>query len=198
MRPDSKIAGITQAQAALNRTLDALTAAELAQPSLLPDWSVAHVLAHIARNADSVVRRLQGAIDDDVVEQYVGGRAGRAAEIDESAGMPLDQLAAYVRSSSADVERLCALVPDEAWGRLSLKSSGHAIPAHEVVYSRWKEVEIHHVDLGLDYTPAHWPADLVARMLPELLETLPGRSDNNALLAWTIGRSPAPDLAPWT
>ncbi len=38
------------ASAALNRTVDALTAEELAAPSLLPGWTRAHVVAHLALN----------------------------------------------------------------------------------------------------------------------------------------------------
>ncbi|MEP7055413.1 MAG: maleylpyruvate isomerase N-terminal domain-containing protein [Actinomycetota bacterium] len=198
MRPETEIAGIIAGQAALNKTLDQLSAADLVKASLLPDWSVAHVLAHVARNADSVVRRLQGAIDDEVVDQYAGGKAGRAAEIEESAGLPPIELIAQVRSSSADVERLCAAMPDDAWERLSRAVNGSERPARDVVYSRWREVEIHHVDLGLDhYTAADWPEELVQRMLPEVLDKLAPRTDPRTLLAWTIGRGNAPVLESW-
>lgn len=184
-------------QAALERTLATLTADDLARPSLLPDWTVAHVLAHVARNADSVVRRLQGAIDDEVVEQYVGGKEGRAAEIAESAQQSFEALIAHVRSSSADVQRLCDAMPDDEWERLSIASGGEKRTARAVVWSRWKEVEIHHVDLGLAYTADDWPEALVQRLLPELLETLPKRADTKALIAWMIGRTSAPELESW-
>lgn len=199
MRPDPEIAGIVAAQAALRSTLDTLAPGDLARATLLPDWSVAHVLAHIARNADSTVRRLQGAIDDEVVEQYAGGKEGRAAEIEESAGQPFDELVGHVRRSNAAVEQICQAVPDEAWERISIDARGVERTARFVVYSRWREVEIHHVDLGLDsYTPANWPDSLVQRMWPEVLATLRERSDNNQLLAWMIGRTPAPQLESWS
>jgi hypothetical protein len=35
---------------------------ELRRDSLLPTWTIGHVLAHVARNADSHVRRTQAAI----------------------------------------------------------------------------------------------------------------------------------------
>lgn len=196
-RPDEETAGIAAAQASLDRTLDTLTVEQLSQPSLLPDWSVAHVLAHIARNADSVVRRLQGAIDDQVVDQYAGGAAGRSSEIDASAQLPFGELVAAVRSSSAAVDGICAAMPDDAWERLSRSHSGGESTARYVVYSRWREVEIHHVDLGLAYTAADWPAALVTRLLPELLAQLPQRSDPHRLVAWLIGRGSPPVLAGW-
>lgn len=197
MRPDLEIAGIAAAQATLDRALDGLTEDDLARPSLLPEWSVAHVLAHLTRNADSVVRQLQGAIDGEVVDQYVGGASGRAAEIEQSAHLPLDELRSHIRSSSAEVERLCAAMPDDAWDRRSRSHGGSETPATYVVYSRWREVEIHHVDMGLGYTPADWPEALVSTMLPEILADLPRRTDAAQLLAWLLGRAVAPTLQSW-
>ena len=52
------------------------------RPSLLPDWTVGHVLTHLARNADSMDRVLEAAERGDVVERYAGGGAGRDAEIE--------------------------------------------------------------------------------------------------------------------
>jgi maleylpyruvate isomerase len=65
------------------------------------------------------------------------------------------------------------------------------------VFSRWREVEVHHVDLGLGYEPTDWPAELVARWLPTVVRELPDRTDPTALLAWALGRGPAPALGPW-
>ncbi|MDP9239053.1 MAG: maleylpyruvate isomerase N-terminal domain-containing protein [Actinomycetota bacterium] len=149
MKPSVEIEGIRAAQEELDRRLTGLTEEVARRPSLLPDWSVAHVLAHIARNADSVLRRLQGAIDDQVLDQYVGGHAGRAAEIKRSAAQPAPELLADVRASSAAVEATIDAMPDAAWDRLSRSVSGNLQPVHRVAYSRWREVEVHHVDLDL-------------------------------------------------
>ncbi len=197
MKPTVEIEGCRAAHAELDRRLAGLTEKTIRRISALPDWTVAHTLAHIARNADSVVRRLRGVIDDQVMDQYVGGQAGRVAEIESSAGQPVAELLADVRASSAAVEEIIGIVPDDAWDRLSRSVSGDLTPAHRVVYSRWREVEVHHVDLGLGYTPADWPVALVERWLPELVQGLAGRADHAALLAWMIGRGPTPDLGPW-
>lgn len=196
-RPDVEIAGIVVGQAALNRTLPALRPDDLAEPSGLPGWTRAHVLAHIARNADSVVHRLQGAIDNLVVDQYDGGTVGRAAEIEQTATMPLDELVAYVRDSSAEVEKLCAAVPDDAWGRLSRAHWGGEVPAAAVVYSRWQEVEIHHVDLAMGYRAGDWPEPFAQHMLPKLLAELPDRADARPLVAWLTDRQMPPRLRAW-
>jgi len=66
------------------------------------------------------------------------------------------------------------------------------VPAARLAYSRWREVEVHHVDLGLGYEPARWPGRLVELMLPDLLAGLPERAGRTALAARALDRSPAP------
>jgi maleylpyruvate isomerase len=65
------------------------------------------------------------------------------------------------------------------------------------VFSRWREVEVHHVDLGLGYTPERWPPDLVQMWLPRVLRRLDQWTDPTAFLAWSLRRGPAPDVRPW-
>ncbi|MDQ1373676.1 MAG: maleylpyruvate isomerase, partial [Actinomycetota bacterium] len=65
-------------------------------------------------------------------------------------------------------------------------------------FQRWREVEVHHADLGVGYSSADWPESLAARWLPETLATLPERTDQRQLLAWALGRSDAaPPLQAW-
>ncbi len=42
-------------------------------------------------------------------------------------------------------------------------------------YFRWREVEIHHVDMGRGYEPEDWPEEYVRRELAALLATVPAR-----------------------
>jgi maleylpyruvate isomerase len=168
------------------------------RPSRLPGWTVGHVLTHLARNADSVVRRLSGAAEGRTVEQYEGGEAGRDAGIEAGAGRPVNELVADVLAADAAVDRLVAALPAEVWDRPVRRSGpGGTVPAERLLFSRWREVEVHHVDLGLAYTPADWPAELVAMMLPGLLDGLADRADPAALAAWALDRGPAPTLAGW-
>ena len=55
--------------------------AHLSQPSLLPGWTRAHVLGHLARNADALVRTLEGTRRGERVPMYAG-EAERAADIE--------------------------------------------------------------------------------------------------------------------
>lgn len=169
----------------------------LRRPSRLPGWTIGHVLTHLARNADSVVRRLDAARAGELVEQYPGGATERAAEIEAGARRPSAEVVADLVRADAAVERAFADAHEELWAttvRLGVGASG---PARELVFRRWREVEAHHVDLDLGYEWADWPDDLVQRWLPSLLAALPERAGGQALVAWATGRGPAPVLPPW-
>jgi maleylpyruvate isomerase len=196
--PDQSIDRLHQAQDRLLGRLAELTDEIVARPSLLPGWSVGHVLTHIARNGDSVVRRLEGAARDEVVDQYPGGKAARDAEIEAGATRSAVELVADVRASNQAVIVVATKVPGDAWQRLSRSVGGGLIPAEAVLSSRIREVEIHHVDLGLGYGPHDWPDDFVTETLTRELAKLPVRTDPAQLLGWLIGREPAPDLPPWS
>lgn len=195
--PTREIAGCAAAHARLNTAIADLSDPDVRSPSLLPGWTVGHVLTHLARNADSVTRRIEAATRGEVVDQYVGGFDGRAAEIEAGATRPAAALVADVRDTSSAVDELCATLAEDVWDRPTRTVAGEIEPASAVVFSRWREVEVHHVDLGLGYTPDRWPSELVDAWLPRVLQELGQRTDPNALLAWTLGRGPAPDLAPW-
>jgi maleylpyruvate isomerase len=195
--PSGDIAGIARGQAALAATIADLTDELARRPSRLPGWSVGHVLTHVARNADSVVRRLEGAAAGRVVDQYAGGAEGRARDIEAGSGRPAAELVADVLATNRAVEAALAAFPDEAWGRLTRSVSGGEQPARDVAFSRWREVEVHHVDLGLGYTPAEWPGDLVERWLPHAKAQFLDTVDQRSLLAWLVGRAPAPQLESW-
>ena len=191
-----EIVACRESHARLHRTLAGLTDAAASAPSMLPGWTVAHVLAHLARNGDSVVRRLEAAARGRVVAQYEGGAAGRTAAIEAGARAEATALLADLHRAAAAVDAAFATLPGPAWDRPVL-AGGREVPASHLAFARWREVETHHVDLGLGYGPAQWPQSLVDRWLPALLEGLSDRSDQRRLMAWALGRGPAPALRPW-
>ena len=193
--PNEWINGCLEAHAALARDLVGLTDTAARQPSMLPGWSVGHVLTHLARNADSVVRRLEGAIRGEVLDQYQGGLAGRSAAIEAGANRSAAELVADVTATATAVDVLITTLPNQAWDASSRTSRGVLEDSRHVVFSRWREVVVHHGDLGLGPVPL--PAALVNAWLPMELAALAQRCDPAQLLAWVIGRGPAPELDPW-
>jgi maleylpyruvate isomerase len=185
------IAGCQASHRRLSGTLGSLTDDAARAPSRLPGWTVGHVLTHLARNADSHARILEAAGRGEAVEQYAGGYEQRTADIEAGAGRPAVDLVDDVRRAATALEKAWV-----AWDGHGL-SGGEEWPCRRLPFLRWREVEIHHVDLGLGYEAADWPADYLAIELPRALATVPDRlprpADRRRLLAWLVGRSPQPD-----
>src|SRR5258708_444816 len=65
-----------------------LTAADVLRPSLLPGWTVGHVLSHLARNADALVNLCDWALTGVRKPAYVSAEA-RTADIEAGAARPV-------------------------------------------------------------------------------------------------------------
>jgi len=65
--PTDDIERVADAQARFDTAIAGLSDADVRRPSALPDWTVGHVLTHVARNADSHVRRTRAAQRHEVV-----------------------------------------------------------------------------------------------------------------------------------
>ncbi len=193
--PTEWVRGCAAAQQELAADLAGLTDELARRPSLLPGWSVGHVLTHIARNGDSVVWRLDGAALGELRDQYPGGLEQRRDDIEAGAARPASELVADVARSSAEVDRVVNELSDAAWDAPSRTSRGVVEDSRACVFSRWREVAVHHGDLGL--RAVSLPPALVATWLEQELPRLAQRTDPAQLLAWVIGRSDPPVLAPW-
>jgi maleylpyruvate isomerase len=162
------------------------------------------LLTHIARNADSMRRMLDGARAGLVLDQYELGVEGRLADIEAGRDRDRAFLVDDVRVANALLEESWHLLDDETWARGEGRfTNGEPAPAHQLPYRRWVEVEIHHRDLGFAYAEDDWPDALVASELHRAVRGIPARlsaADRRRWLAWLIGRTPAPDLGglgPW-
>ena len=121
------------------------------QPSLLPGWTVGHLLTHLARNADSHTRRVLAAQRGEVAPQYAGGPAQREHEIGTGSTRPARELRADVIASHGALERAWAATTEGVWTTgLGLRNETEPVTLADVVLARWREVEVHRVDLGLD------------------------------------------------
>ena len=203
------LAGCIEAHRGLLASLDGLTDEVAAGSSLLPGWSVGHVLTHIARNADSFVRLTSAATEGRVVPQYEGGMAARNAEIEAGAGRGAAALVADVRDSAAALDACWGTAPESVWAFAGETALGPALLS-ELPVRRWREVTVHRSDLGLGSTTADWPNAYVRLDLPRLtmlwasrrpmgLTTLPPdalAATPQTRLAWLLGRATIDGLEP--
>src|SRR5690242_11375106 len=99
-----------------------------------------------------------------------------------STSTPAASRGAPPRSRPAAAERSVAELPDDAWDRLARSPGGQPHTMRRVLEGRIREVELHHVDLGLGYEPADWPADFARAELPRALEHMGRHLDPRAFL----------------
>ena len=69
---------------------------------------------------------------EEVVDQYVGGAAGRQAEIESGAGRTAAELVEDIRRTNEAVDEICARMPTEAWSRMTRSVTGSEAPASYV------------------------------------------------------------------
>ncbi len=181
---------------------------DAAAPSRLPDWTIGHVLTHLARNADSIVRVLDASARGEVIDRYEGGGAGRDRESAAGGARPVGERVDDVAQTLARLERAWAEQTD--WSGRSRETRGHEIPVSDLPAARWREVEVHAVDLGLGYEPADWSSEFVRLQLRDMemrwnarrpmgLTGLPPEAlavDPTTRLAWLFGRVEIEGLAP--
>jgi maleylpyruvate isomerase len=166
---------------------------ELAAPSALSGWTRAHVVAHIARNADALGNLLTWARTGIVTHMYDSAEQ-RADDIEEGA----EQSPRVLRFDLADALRrfadAIATMPEAAWWAEVRTRAGRAIPAAEVPWMRCREVWVHAVDLDVGASFADLPRPFVHAFLDEVVDGFTARPDCGGieLVAddgglWTIG-----------
>ncbi len=172
-----KHADVTPALVAAETDRVAATAASLGNgavlgPSLCQGWSRGHVLTHLARNADALVRVCDVALTGTADTMYDDVES-RDADIERGARRAAHDQATDVRDTAARLaERLEALRPEHAEVRVERTPGGFPIPVGMVPFMRLREVVYHHVDLDAGYTFASAPAEVVALLLRDAANRL--------------------------
>ena len=201
---------------ATQRYLQALTVLpddRLREPSLLPGWSVAHVVAHLALNADGLTGVLHAAATGEVGVMYASQEA-RDADIDSAVGLDAGALREATRRACAAFEEAArALTPAQVDAEFVRTPGAAPWPVARVGGMRRTEVEIHHADLGTGYAPPDWPDDFALALVKRRQEELADQDGGGPSMVlsstdvdglWKLGEGQGPtiegraaDLAWW-
>ena len=194
-------------------------------PSGLPEWSQAHLLTHLARNADAM-RNLALAARSGV---FVGMYASfdiRQADIAHGAAKSLELLEVDLRVASKRLLIELDTMPSAAWDAdVAMMSTPDSVvlSAARIPLFRLGEVELHHVDLAagheLSATPQQTLDALITLIHARLSRLTPAfvaepaeagtalvfggddatgpvvRGSTASLLAWLTGRTAGADLS---
>ncbi len=209
-RDDSNdLDAVVDAHHRLGLTLATLADDQVLQPSHLPNWTVGHVLTHIARNAEALSRMLTAAAKGEVGLMYPDGPDGRNADIQAGAGRSAAEIVADVAATSAELDAQFAGLPDTAWQGKGQSVRGE-VDIADLPFWRLREVEVHHTDADLGPSWRDWPDSFVradlsrmtmlwASRQPMGLTELPAAAlavDDHHRLAWLLGRAEIDGLEP--
>jgi maleylpyruvate isomerase len=175
---------------AVDGALQQLTDDELREPSALPGWTRAHVVAHLARNADALVNLCTWARTGVETPMYPS-REARDAGIEATAAEPPDALRADHAATEARLAETVAVMPDEAWSRSVRNGQGRLVAAGEIPWMRAKELWVHGVDLAAGITFADMPPDALAALVDDVLALFASRDQtpDATIVATDIGRT---------
>ena len=162
---------ILNSLSALRELVARVDAAAAAEPSALPGWKRAHVLAHIDGFSRAATRQLDTAGADEPFPMYDGGMEGRGAAIELTALMRAEALVVRTDESMAALESSIRGISAGEWdlatgfrGRGSVK---------DLFYAIWRELVIHATDLSLAHSVADWEPAFCSHLFDELEVRVP-------------------------
>lgn len=193
----------------------------LGQASLLPEWTRAHVIAHVARNADALGNLLHWASAGIETPMYRDS-AAREQDIQLGATQEPEALRLDLATAQRRLAQATSRTQASDWPVEVRSARGRAIPASEVPWLRVREVWLHAIDLNTHATFADLPSGLVDALLTDVTTTLTAHEDAprvqlapldresvwhigdgesketivgpaSELLGWIIGRRPQPE-----
>ena len=181
-------------------------------------------MAHLALNAVGFTRAIKGASHHRAVPAYDSSEA-RESGIEKAASMEVGALRELLFDASGQWHEATRDVSE--WDATFERTpGGPVLTIGEAVQARWREVEIHHADLGTGYLPEHWSPAFTDYVLAHVVESRTGELDatletsthridlgaggrmirgpRHALAWWLLGRGSGeglagdlPRLGPW-
>ncbi|MBB1482621.1 maleylpyruvate isomerase family mycothiol-dependent enzyme [Tessaracoccus sp. MC1865] len=152
------------------RLLRSLRDADLAQPSLLPGWSRAHVVAHVGYNARALARLCEWAETGVETPMYSSPEA-RNHEIDRGATLPSRALRHLFDHSAVHLNVMWRDLADAAWERPVRTARGRQVPVTETAFMRAREVWVHAVDLDNGGSFLDFPTDFLEALLRDVIDS---------------------------
>ncbi len=219
--PRAWITGCVASHRRVEKVTAKVTDACARRPSLLPGWTVGHLLTHLARNADAQTGMIAAARQGGIRPMYLGGAAQRDGDIEAGSGRSAAALVEDLRSACARLETAWAEADETTWATGAGLRHESVVTLADLVVYRWREAEIHFVDLGLvdlggpswegldaDYVDAEWELTLrdLASRIPEGITVVlaPGDRPSRAFGAGAgsgddrvVVEAPAADILWW-
>jgi maleylpyruvate isomerase len=184
-----------------DNAVNELDDASFAAPTALAGWTGAHVISHVASNADALGNLLRWARTGIETPMYASADQ-RQREIDSGAAEPPSRLRDRLRVAHERLAGAMDALPRHAWHSPVRTAQGRTVPASETVWMRTREVWVHADDLRPGAAGVV-PDEIVAALLADALATISHRdpafrvslSDTSSTATWHVGdRSGGADI----
>lgn len=145
-------AGLAVAGEDLKATVKGLDEESFGEPTALPGWSRAHVVAHAEGISRAMQRQVEHAMQGSLIEMYDGGYDGRVQDIETRAQ----------RRAAEQKEALVAAIDDavgafeNARDQWEAKVSFRNGTVYDAALGLWRELVIHASDLDAGTTTRDW------------------------------------------
>ncbi|HEV2779396.1 MAG TPA: maleylpyruvate isomerase N-terminal domain-containing protein [Actinophytocola sp.] len=146
------LAAVGEATERLYAEVSRLGDADIVQPTRLPGWTRAHVVTHLARNADALVNLLTWARTG-IEHPMYASRADRDADIEEGAKRLAQVIREDLLAACTRLETAADRMAGTDWRAQVAHRTGRVFPAADIPGMRLFEVWVHLVDLevGVDF-----------------------------------------------
>jgi maleylpyruvate isomerase len=163
------------------RKLNELPDASLGGASLLEGWTRAHVIAHVGYNARALARLVEWANTGIETPMYSSPEA-RNEEILFGATLNPIALRNLYEHSAIHLNVEWRDTPEAAWSHQVKTAQGRTVPASETVWMRTREVWLHAVDLDNGAGFNEIPAQVLTRLLGDVVSAWRARGELHGLL----------------
>jgi maleylpyruvate isomerase len=188
-RAKSAIASIRPLTDRLEELVHGLDNKATGAPCELPGWSRAHLITHLARNADAMLNLLTWARTG-VEHQAYASNADRDADIEKGSQRVVTALREDLKAAAERLDDALAGFPESSWDAEVADRQGRTILAHQIPWMRVTELVVHTVDLGAGATFEETVGTIGAAGAEEVLNgvvaTYDGREVPSVVIAVTL------------
>jgi maleylpyruvate isomerase len=177
--------------------VDSLSDSAFAEPTALPGWTRAHVVAHVHSNAEALRRLVSWARTEKESRMYASA-AQRSEEIETGAKLEPATLRTLVHESATALTSELARLTLTEREHIVITAQGRHIPADQIAWLRCREVGVHAVDLDAGVTFADLPDDFLTALIQDVIIKRTANGELATLAAWLTGRTGSDDhLGAW-
>lgn len=146
------------------RAMGGVSDAAVQGPTALPGWTGAHLLAHVAANAEALRNLVRWARTGEETPMYSSPEQ-RNADIEAGATRQVSELREWVTRSAQELDADVGALTDAQWQHQVRTAQGRLVPATEIPWMRSRELMIHAVDLGGTVGYADLPREFLVAVI---------------------------------